>query len=207
LAVRTLGSTMTLILGVSASMRGGASHTLVLVRHALDAARECGASTDLLDLSAAGLPLYDAGADYTGHAGVGRIRELAARADGFIVGSPEYHGCMSGAAKNFFDFLYREIAGKLFGIVVATGGSQGVSCSANIRDAVLYCHGWCLPYNVAASSQDFDENGEVSSPRVLDRLRRCGRDVAVYGPLLRERFLKDLAEGPAGRPGFAHWMA
>lgn len=198
---------MTYIVGVSGSMRGEGSHTIHLVRIALGAASECGARTELLDLSTANLPLYDAEANYDGNTAVERVRELIAAADGVVVGSPEYHGCMSGATKNFFDFLYREICGKVFGIVVATGGSQGQGCSTNIREAVLYCHGWCLPYNVSASGRDFDENNELANERVRDRLRRVGRDTALYAPLLHERFCRDLADGPGQLPGFAHWMA
>src|SRR5690606_16426755 len=44
-----------------------------------------------------------------------QVREAAAEADGFILITPEYHGNMSGALKNWFDFLYLELAGKFAG--------------------------------------------------------------------------------------------
>ena len=33
-------------------------------------------------------------------------------ADAFVLGSPDYHGSMSGALKNFLDYHWQEFAGK-----------------------------------------------------------------------------------------------
>jgi len=197
---------VTTILGVIGSMRE-AAHTDVLVRIALDAAGECGAETKLLDLRTEPLPMYEAHRDYDEDQRVARILKLVDWAEGFIVGSPEYHGCMSGAAKNFFDFLYREIAGKVFGLVAATGGSQGVSCCETMRTAILYCHGWVLPYNVAANGRDFDADGNLANAKVRDRLMRLGRDVRTYAPIMHAQFQTDLKQPADAKPGFAQWLA
>lgn len=196
---------MTMILGVSCSMREGA-HTTVLVRTALEAATQCGAETHLLELRLHPLPIYEAHRNYDSDERVQEMLRVVEKADGYIVGSPEYHGCMSGAAKNFFDYLYREIAGKLFGLIAATGGSQGVSCLDNMRAAVLYCHGWVLPYNTAASTSDFDEQGNLISEKVIDRLQRIGRDITIYAPLLYQQFQADLQQEKPPMPGFAQWV-
>lgn len=193
------------IVGVSGSLRDR-SYTLTLVRTVLEEARRLGGEVEMLDLREIALPMYEAHADYVEHPGVARVVELAKWADGFVVGSPEYHGCMSGATKNFFDFLYREIAGKVFALVSATGNTQGVSCFANMRAAIQACHGWSLPYNTGATGKCFDTEGKLTDARVLDRLNRMGRDLVIYAPLLHGRFKDDLAQ-PAGEPhGFAHWM-
>src|SRR5690606_37934323 len=122
------------------------SNTSRLVELALASARDCGAETQLLDLRETQLPFFEAHQDYDEFPAVKGVTDLVMKADGLIVGSPEYHGCMSGATKNFFDFLYREIAGKVFGLVAATGGSQGIGAFDNMRAAIQYCHGWVLPY-------------------------------------------------------------
>jgi NAD(P)H-dependent FMN reductase len=194
------------ILGVSGSLRDGA-YTLRLVNLAIEAAKTCGAEVELLDLREHPMPLYEAHEDYDSNEIVNRVIRIVDSADGFIVGSPEYHGCMSGATKNFFDFLYSEISGKLFGLISATGGSQGNGCFDNMRAAVQYCHGWSLPYNVSASGRDFDAEGNLTNTKVLDRLRRMGRDVTTYAPLLRQQFLNDLKQKSPNQPGFAQWMA
>ena len=194
------------ILGVSGGLRDR-SYTATLVKTVLDEARRLGAEVQLLDLREVPLPLYEAHQDYDSNPNVDRVIELARWADGFVVGSPEYHGCMSGAMKNYFDFLYREIAGKLFGLVAATGGSQGLGCFHNMRAAIQFCHGWALPYHTAVSGKSFDVDGNLVDERALDRLKRTARDLVVYAPLLYNRFKEDLAQ-PEGEPhGFAHWMA
>ena len=197
---------MARILGVSGSLREG-SNTLLLVQKTLEYAREAGAETRLLDLREYPLPLYEAHEGYDDNPHVKQITELVDECDALILGSPEYHGCMSGAMKNYFDYLYREIAGKLFGLVAATGGSQGVGCFHNMRSAIQFCHGWALPYHTAVSRKSFDADGNLVDERALDRLKRTARDLVVYAPLLHNRFKDDLAQ-PEGEPhGFAHWMA
>lgn len=194
------------ILGVIGSLRDNA-HTATLVQYALASAADAGAATEILDLRTVALPLYEANADYSDNRVVSDVLSRVESCDGLIVGSPEYHGCMTGVLKNFFDYLYREIAGKLFGYVIATGGSQGVSCADNLRTAVLYCHGWSLPYNVAAGEREFDSDGTITNAKVLERLRRLGRDIAVYAPLLRAQYQRDLAQPAEAPKGFAHWTA
>jgi FMN reductase len=173
---------------------------------ALESAARCGAETELLDLRECRLPVFEAHRQYDSDAAVqyavGKIRE----ADCYIVGTPEYHGCMSGALKNLLDFVYTEICGKLFGVVAATGASQGVAALDNLRMCLLYSHAWVLPYNVAASQRDFDESGRVANEVVLDRVARLGRDVAVYGPLLWSQFQKDLLAPDDEPQGFAGWL-
>lgn len=193
------------VLGVCGSLRDG-SNTLELVKLALQAAQDNGAETVLLDLRAYPLPLYSPDSDNDRHPVLAPVLEMVQAADGFVIGSPEYHGCMTGATKNFFDYLYREISGKVFGLVSATGGSQGSGCFDNMRAAIQYCHGWVLPYNVSATRRDFSD-GSLQNPKVMDRIERLGRDVAIYAPVLRAQFKADLAQGPEGRPGFAHWSA
>lgn len=195
---------MTRILGINGSLRDK-SHTAEMVRIALDAAKRAGAEVQMLDLREYPLPMYEAHRDYDEDKLVTQVSELVAGADGYLVGSPEYHGCMSGATKNFFDFLYREICGKLFGLIAATGGSQGNGCFETLRSAVQYCHGWTLPYSVAGSGRDFDSDGKLINERVQDRLERLGRDVAFYAPVLYGRFCEDLQQPPESAPGFAHW--
>lgn len=197
---------MARILGICGSLRDK-SHTRVLVQLALDSAARLGSEVELIDLRDYALPLFEAHQRYDDHAVVREVIARMREAEAYIVGTPEYHGCMSGALKNLFDFVYTEISGKLFGIVAATGGSQGVSSLDNLRACLLYCHAWVLPYNVAASGRDFDEEGRLVSESVRDRLERLGRDVAIYGPLLWNQFKHDLALPDDAPQGFAGWVA
>jgi len=42
------------------------------------------------------------------------------RAGAYILGTPDYHGSISSALKNFLDHFWQEFAGKLFASVVAS---------------------------------------------------------------------------------------
>jgi FMN reductase len=196
---------MVKVLGICGSLREN-SHTRAMVEIALEAAKRSGGETRFLDLREYPLPLFEAHRNYESDPAVRAVVQMIQEADCYVVGTPEYHGCMSGALKNLFDFVYTEISGKLFGILAATGGSQGVSALDNLRACLLYCHAWVLPYNVGASGRDFDDSGRLVSEQVRDRLERLGRDVVVYGKLLAEQFRKDLAEPQDAPQGFAGWV-
>jgi NAD(P)H-dependent FMN reductase len=129
------------------------------------------------------------------------IREQARWADGFVLGTPEYHGNMSGALKNWFDFLYGELAGKLAGVVATTGGGTGDMSITAVKTCFSWCHGFVLPFHAAAGPASF-ESDVLTDVRVIERIERVGYDVARYAPLLRNAFEQArVVEGPAS--GFA----
>ena len=100
------------LLGVSGSLRNDSIglHALSLI---LNAAAELGAETRLLDLRMANLPMYNPDAEPDEH--VARVLADVTWAQAFVLASPDYHGTMSGAMKNFLDFHWSEFSGKLFG--------------------------------------------------------------------------------------------
>ena len=167
------------------------SNSLKILDLLSQAAREAGAEVDVLDLLATPLPLFRTDQTYEHDEIVSQVRQLCQQADAFLLVSPEYHGCMSGWMKNFFDFHYHEFAGKLFALAASTGGSLGVSCLTQMRVAVQHCHGWSLPYQAAAREADFAASGELSNHAVVERLKRMGRDTVIYGRLLRQQFEQD----------------
>lgn len=181
---------MVKILGVSGSMRehSRSRRALALV---LEAARERGAETRMLDLHAADLPMYRP--DETAEVDAMRpVGESVNWADAYILASPDYHGSMSGAMKNFLDYFWTEFAGKLFGYLCASH-EKGLTVMDQMRTAVRQCYGWSLPYGVAIhGDEDFDAEGNVSKPAVERRLRMLARDVSVYGALIRAQFARDV---------------
>ena len=178
------------ILGVSGSMRehSRSRRALDLV---LEAARERGAETQLLDLHALDLPMYRPD-DEAEAASVAGAAEAVNWAGAFVLASPDYHGSMSGAMKNFLDYFWTEFAGKVFGYLCASH-EKGLTVMDQMRTAVRQCYGWSLPYGVAIhGDEDFDAEGNVSRPAVERRLRMLARDTVVYGSLIREQFARDL---------------
>ncbi len=193
------------ILAVYGSTRDD-GNTRILAHHIADAAKQQGAEVEFFDVLREELPLFRTDRDYKQNALVSSLRQKTSEADAFIVVSPEYHGCMSNAIKNFFDYHYQQFAGKAFAIATSTGGSLGVSCNSQMRIAIQHCHGWALPYQVGARSAEFVE-GKIENSKICDRLQRMGRDLVVYGKLLKAQFEQDKAEGATQKEhvGFAGW--
>lgn len=180
------------ILGVYGSLRPG-SFTARLVDAVLEAAVQAGAEVRRCDLREITLPLFADETDYSSEAAVQQVKADILWAQGFVIGSPEYHGSMSGAIKNFFDHYYHEFSGKCFALVAAAGGGQAISCLTQMRAVIQYCHGWTLPYHVGVPEAEFPaEGGPPVSPRIRDRLARLGCDLARYSPLLAGQFSDDL---------------
>ena len=161
---------------------------------ALAAAHEHGAETRLLELNAINLPTYNPDKEDMDHEGLRVATEAVIWADTFLLASPDYHGSMSGAMKNFLDFYWAEFAGKLFGYVVASH-EKGLTVMEHLRTSVRQCYGWSLPYGVSVHGEkDFDSSG-LANPQVAFRLRMLARDLVVYGALVRGQFQNDLANG------------
>ena len=175
------------VLGVAGSIRQGSYSTRSL-KIALEYAKKQGAEVRLLDLNTVVLPLYDPSASASKE--VEHTTEAIAWADAVILASPDYHGSMSGALKNFLDYFYEEFAGKVFGYIVASH-EKGLTVMEQMRTAVRQCYGWSMPYGVSINGpQDFTGD-EIRNTRLSNRLRMMARDLVVYGRLLRDQFVRD----------------
>jgi FMN reductase len=147
-------------------------------------------------LGAIDLPTYNPDKETMDHPGLRAANEAVNWAEAFLLASPDYHGSMSGAMKNFLDFYWAEFAGKLFGYVCASH-EKGLTVMEQMRTSVRQCYGWSLPYGVSVhGSQDFDSSG-LANTQVARRLQMLARDLVVYGALIREQFQLDLASGVA----------
>lgn len=191
------------VLVVSGSTRLG-SRTRLLCDIALEAIGRGGGQARLLDLAVVRLPIFEEEQDeQAARPEVLRVREEAAWADGFILASPEYHGGITGALKNYLDFLYEELAGKLAGIITVSGGSFGGDMSSTAaRNALTWCHAFTLPVYAGARQKDFSGD-ELVNERVRQRVERVAFDVVRYAPILRREFEAARRLGAAVEAGFA----
>lgn len=180
------------VLGVSSSMREGSfgTRTLKLV---LDAAQKYGTKTRLLELRKMKMPLFNPDSSAQSSMGLQKVADDVNWADAFVLVSPDYHGSISGALKNFLDYYWEEFAGKTFGYI-CTSHEKGLTVMDQMRTAVRQCYGWSLPYGISVNGQeDFNEVGEVVNSLLDKRLRMLARDLVVYGKLIRGQFLEDLS--------------
>jgi FMN reductase len=158
----------------------------------LESARARGAETRLLDLREVDLPMYRPRGAAIETEGLRRATEAVNWADAFVLASPDYHGSMSGAMKNFLDYYWTEFAGKVFGYLCASH-EKGLTVMDQMRTAVRQCYGWSLPYGVSFhGDEDFDAAGNLLNQTVARRLRMLARDLVTYGTVIRQQALADL---------------
>lgn len=176
------------VLGVGSSLRESASSTTAL-SIALDFAKKQGAEVRLLDLKQTKLPLYDP-TENQSIAEITKVQDDVNWSDALILSTPDYHGSMSGAMKNFLDYFWAEFAGKTFGYICASH-EKGLTAMDQMRTAVRQCYGWSIPYGVSVSDSDDFINGKITS-KLESRLDMLARDLIVYGKLIRQQFVLDL---------------
>ncbi len=176
------------VLGVGSSLREGASSTTALST-ALDFAKKQGAETRLLDLKQTKLPLYDPTENQFVFE-IKKVQDDVNWSDALILSTPDYHGSMSGAMKNFLDYFWAEFAGKTFGYICASH-EKGLTAMDQMRTAVRQCYGWSIPYGVSVSDSEDFVNGKITS-KLESRLDMLARDLVVYGNLIRQQFVIDL---------------
>ncbi len=178
------------VLGVGSSLRNKASSTTAL-SIALNLASKYGAETRLFDLRQNKLPLYDPG-ENNSSLEIKKIQEDVSWADALILSTPDYHGSMSGAMKNFLDYFWAEFAGKTFGYICASH-EKGLTAMDQMRTAVRQCYGWSMPYGVSLNDSEDFTDGKMN-PKLESRLDMLARDLVVYGTILRQQFVKDLGD-------------
>ena len=174
------------VLGVAGSIRRG-SYSAQALKVALEHVRQYGAEVRLLEIGK--MPMYDPGMPASKE--VGQAGEAVSWADAIILASPDYHGSMSGALKNFLDHFYEEFAGKVFGYVVASH-EKGLTVMDQMRTAVRQCYGWSLPYGVSVNGELDFAGGKVTNVRLAKRLQMMSRDIVIYGRIIRAQFVQDL---------------
>lgn len=116
-----------------------------------------------------------------------RLRKELKESNGIILGTPEYHGSLTGVLKNMLDLMSQdEFEGKIVGLVGVAGGHTGALNSLNtMRTIGRNMHCWVLPQEVsiAESSKVFNENGTVNDPLIEQRLLHMGRQIVKFTSL------------------------
>src|ERR687897_1419185 len=186
------------VLGVAGSVRQQ-SYSSWALKMVLEEAKKYNVDVYMLELRKINLPLYDPseiGSDEfssnNNNNVLERITTALRWADVFVLASPDYHGSMSGAMKNFLDYFWEEFAGKTFGYIVASH-EKGLTVADQMRTAVRQCYGWSMPYNISINgANDFNSAGNPANSILANRIKMLARDLVTYGTLIRRQFLKDV---------------
>ena len=173
------------------------SITRAVIHHVADRLREAGCDVDVLDFFKEPLALYnpDTAHDLPGYA---ELQARVDRADAILLGTPDYHGSLSGAMKNFLDHFWHEFAGKLFAPIVASH-EKGLTVTDQLRTVARQCYAWTLPYGVSFTEGVDVKEGQIVSDSLRNRLEMMIRDLRVYGDLIARQRQADLA---GTEPGF-----
>lgn len=169
------------IVGIGGTLRPGSSSEL-LVRAVLGECAALGAETEMFDGPAlALLPHFDPAAAVRNDT-ERRLVDAVRGADGLVIGSPGYHGGVSGLVKNAIDLLedLRDdtrpyFKGRAVGLIVSAAGWQagGVTLSA-LRAIVHAMRGWPTPIGIAVNSavqRPFGPDGALADEAIAASVR------------------------------------
>jgi FMN reductase len=159
------------------------------LRLALQVAAAAGAETMLLSGSDLQLPMYTAEGHERTPAARRLVEELR-KADGIIIGSPSYHGSVSGYVKNALDYaedLRGEAApyfeGRAVGCIAVAGGWPAAMSTLNtLRSVVHALRGWPTPLGVpiVTSQPTFDPKGACLVSRIQEQIEIMTRQVFEF---------------------------
>jgi FMN reductase len=166
------------IVAVGGTLRAGSS-TEKAMRHVLSTAERAGARTRLISGAALQLPMYQPENTERTEAARDLVAQLAT-ADGIILGSPGYHGSISGLVKNALDYaedlrtdVRPYLSGRAVGCIATAAGWPGaVNTLGALRDIAHALRGWPTPFGAAINSAEsvFDADGTCLQPRVAQML-------------------------------------
>src|SRR5438270_13831967 len=151
-----------------------ASITRTVVLHIAERLRAGGCSVDPIDFEREPLPLYNPDTAYDAP-GFDALLTRVERADVYVLGTPDYHGSISSALKNFLDHFWREFAGKLFATIVASH-EKGLTVTDQLRTVARQCCAWTLPYGLALTEEIDVKDGKIVSEALDQRLQMLVRD-------------------------------
>jgi FMN reductase len=173
------------------------SITRVVIHHVAEQLRAAGCAVDVLDFQREPLALYnpDTAHELPGYAD---LQARVEQADVILLGTPDYHGSISSAMKNFLDHFWHEFAGRLFATIVASH-EKGLTVTDQLRTVARQCYAWTLPYGVAFTEEIDVKDGKIVSESLEKRLQMLIRDVRVYGELLGRQRRADVT---GIEPGF-----
>lgn len=179
------------VVGIGGTLRDGSS-TERLVGAVLDACARAGAQTELFGGSTlAALPHFDPqGTERTPEEA--RLVEAVRTCDALVIGSPGYHGGVSGLVKNAIDLLEDLRAdvrpyfdGRPVGLVVSAAGWQatGVTLAA-LRGIVHAMRGWPTPLGIAVNTvvqRPFGADGTLADSDIAGAIEAQAAQIMAFG--------------------------
>ena len=176
------------IVGLGGTLRSGSSTEKALL-FSLGAISDQGADTLLLSGADLDLPAYIPDGGPINEAAK-RIVAAIRRADGLILGTPGYHGGISGLVKNALDYIEElrgdvrpYLDGRAVGCIVTAAGEQGAVTTLDaLRSVVHALRGWPTPLGAAivTAKPVFNGAGNCLSTQVEMQLKIVAQQVLDF---------------------------
>ncbi len=160
------------------------STTAAACRYIRDFLAATGEEAVLFDLKERPLPFFSPDQTFSGNPAVAELTALVREAHGLVLGTPEYHGSLSGVLKNALDHLPDgAFAGKPVLCVCSAGGALGTSALTHLQAIIRTVHGVTCPHwiSIGGHVKQFGADGAPENAKLRERI-----DAAC-------RALKDLA--------------
>lgn len=163
------------LVGIGGTNRAG-SNTLFVLKNLLKIAEERGATTDLIDVHIAQIPIYEPETPREEQPrALLDLLPILQRADGFLIASSTYHGTISGVVKNLLDaidlFIDDErgtFAGRPVGLV-AFGGAGGMNVLNALHHSARGLAGFVVPTVLSVSGGQVNATDGIINQAVRDR--------------------------------------
>ena len=159
------------------------------MQYVLDATARAGARTRLISGPALQMPMYQPENRERSDAARDLVAQISL-ADGIVIGSPGYHGSISGLVKNALDYAEDlrtdarpYLSGRAVGCIATAGGWPGaVNTLSALRDIVHALRGWPTPLGAAINSSErvFGEDGRCLVPKVAQMLDSIADEVLNF---------------------------
>ncbi|MEU4312898.1 NADPH-dependent FMN reductase [Nocardia sp. NPDC024068] len=181
----TGADTQPFVVGLGGTLRSNSSTERAL-RHCLDEVEKRGGRTALFSGEDINLPMYNPHDPARTPQAVALVEALRT-ADAVIVGSPGYHGAISGLVKNALDYVEDMRAdptvyldNKPWGcITCAYGWQAAVGTLGQLRGIGHALRAWPTPIGVAINSADkiWDDSGTLTDAGVIGQLELLAAQV------------------------------
>lgn len=130
-------------------------------------------SVSFIDLSKLSIPLFSPdNGDF--HPNVQQMLTTIEEGNGLVIGTPEYHGSISGTLKNALDYLLPDrVEGKTVLSVSSAGGPLGVSSLTHLQAIMRNLHGINSPewISVGNGPITFDSDGIPADKDIRNRIQ------------------------------------
>ncbi|MEH7361954.1 MULTISPECIES: NADPH-dependent FMN reductase [Priestia] len=137
--------------------------------------------SSFLDLSQLSLPIFTGEPHQYEIEEVKVLTEAIEKADGILLATPEYHGAMSGALKNAFDFLNSAyFAHKPVALVAVSGGGKGgINALNNLRTVTRALYANVLSKQWVLDPADIVEKGTLRK-NAADGIHELVNELTLY---------------------------